>query len=77
MIQAVLVAISCVGWVTNHFVGTRFPGQSDISAAVGYVLLYPSSLGFVGDNKCTVRLPSAWLRIYMVVCSMEMLLSLW
>ncbi|KAH9049767.1 hypothetical protein EDB83DRAFT_2507273 [Lactarius deliciosus] len=32
---AVLVAISCVGWVTNHFVSTRFPGQSDISAAVG------------------------------------------
>ncbi|KAI9454482.1 hypothetical protein BJY52DRAFT_725267 [Lactarius psammicola] len=32
---AVLVAISCVGWVTNHFVGTRFPGQSDITAAVG------------------------------------------
>ncbi|KAI9461872.1 hypothetical protein F5148DRAFT_1276653 [Russula earlei] len=32
---AVLVAISCVGWVTNHFVSTRFPNQSDISAAVG------------------------------------------
>jgi len=32
---AVLVGISCVGWVTNHFVGTRFPGQSDINAAVG------------------------------------------
>ena len=32
------MAISCVGWVTNHFVGTRFPGQSDITAAVGYVL---------------------------------------
>lgn len=32
---AILVAISCVGWVTNHFVGTRFPGQSDITAAVG------------------------------------------
>ncbi|KAI0280636.1 hypothetical protein BGY98DRAFT_1088820 [Russula aff. rugulosa BPL654] len=32
---AVLVAIACVGWVTNHFVGTRFPNQSEISAAVG------------------------------------------
>ncbi|KAG2346252.1 DUF1212-domain-containing protein [Suillus weaverae] len=30
-----LVAISCIGWVTNHFVGTKFPNQSDISAAVG------------------------------------------
>ncbi|KAI9435047.1 hypothetical protein H4582DRAFT_2112404 [Lactarius indigo] len=41
---AVLVAISCVGWVTNHFVGTRFPGQSDISAAVGYCRLPSVSL---------------------------------
>jgi len=32
---AILVTISCVGWVTNHFVSTRFPNQSDISAAVG------------------------------------------
>ncbi|KAH9971269.1 hypothetical protein BJV74DRAFT_889383 [Russula compacta] len=32
---AILVAISCIGWVTNHFVSTRFPNQSDISAAVG------------------------------------------
>ncbi|KAG1824853.1 DUF1212-domain-containing protein, partial [Suillus subaureus] len=30
-----LVAISCIGWVTNHFVGVKFPNQSDISAAVG------------------------------------------
>lgn len=30
-----LVAISCIGWVTNHFVGTKFPNQSDISAAIG------------------------------------------
>ncbi|KAH9021301.1 hypothetical protein EDB85DRAFT_2189706 [Lactarius pseudohatsudake] len=51
---AVLVAISCVGWVTNHFVSTRFPGQSDISAAVG----------------ATAHLPSAPLRTYMVVSSM-------
>jgi len=29
------VTISCVGWVTNHFVGKKFPNQSDISAAVG------------------------------------------
>jgi uncharacterized membrane protein YjjB (DUF3815 family) len=33
------VAIACVGWVTNHFVGTKFPNQSEISAAVGSVLL--------------------------------------
>jgi uncharacterized membrane protein YjjB (DUF3815 family) len=33
--QFLLVAISCIGWVTNHFVGTKFPNQSDISAAVG------------------------------------------
>ncbi|KAG2360229.1 hypothetical protein BDR07DRAFT_1413072 [Suillus spraguei] len=30
-----LVAISCIGWVTNHFVGTKFPNQSDMSAAAG------------------------------------------
>jgi uncharacterized membrane protein YjjB (DUF3815 family) len=33
------VAIACVGWVTNHFVGSKFPNQSEISAAVGSVLL--------------------------------------
>lgn len=32
---AVLVAIACIGWVTNHFVGAKFPNQSEISAAVG------------------------------------------
>ncbi|EKM50983.1 uncharacterized protein PHACADRAFT_128612 [Phanerochaete carnosa HHB-10118-sp] len=30
-----LVAISSLGWVCNHFTGLKFPGQSDISAAVG------------------------------------------
>jgi uncharacterized membrane protein YjjB (DUF3815 family) len=35
--KGILVAISCLGWVTNHFVGKRFPNQSDISAAVGWV----------------------------------------
>jgi len=30
-----LVAISSIGWVTNHFTSTKFPNQSDISAAVG------------------------------------------
>ncbi|KDQ51772.1 hypothetical protein JAAARDRAFT_40801 [Jaapia argillacea MUCL 33604] len=30
-----LVAIACIGWVTNHFTGTKFVNQSDISAAVG------------------------------------------
>ena len=34
-VQYLLVAISCIGWVTNHFTGTRFRNQSDISAAVG------------------------------------------
>ncbi|KAJ2912791.1 hypothetical protein MD484_g7628, partial [Candolleomyces efflorescens] len=31
----VLIAIACVGWVTNHFTGLKFSGQSDIIAAVG------------------------------------------
>lgn len=30
-----LVAISSLGWVCNHFTGLKFPNQSDISAAVG------------------------------------------
>ncbi|KAJ6632256.1 hypothetical protein B0H10DRAFT_9933 [Mycena sp. CBHHK59/15] len=30
-----LISISCIGWVTNHFIGKKFPNQSDISAAVG------------------------------------------
>ena len=30
-----LVLISCCGWVTNHFTGLAFPGQADISSAVG------------------------------------------
>ncbi|TBU25246.1 hypothetical protein BD311DRAFT_780441 [Dichomitus squalens] len=30
-----LVVISCIGWVTNHFTGTRFRNRNDISAAVG------------------------------------------
>ncbi|KAI0708738.1 hypothetical protein C8T65DRAFT_779756 [Cerioporus squamosus] len=39
-----LVAISCIGWVTNHFTGTRFRNQSDISAAVGAL-----AVGFVAN----------------------------
>ncbi|KAJ8078940.1 pheromone-regulated protein prm10 [Marasmius tenuissimus] len=31
----VTIVIACTGWVTNHFVGTVFVGQADISAAVG------------------------------------------
>ncbi|KAA1473295.1 DUF1212-domain-containing protein [Dentipellis sp. KUC8613] len=31
----VCVLVSCIGWVTNHFTGTKFPNQNDISAAVG------------------------------------------
>lgn len=34
--QPLLVVISCIGWVTNHFVGKKFVNQNDISAAVGY-----------------------------------------
>ncbi|KAJ7024858.1 hypothetical protein C8F04DRAFT_150859, partial [Mycena alexandri] len=30
-----LIVIACIGWVTNHFAGIKFPSQSDISAAVG------------------------------------------
>ncbi|KZV71465.1 DUF1212-domain-containing protein [Peniophora sp. CONT] len=30
-----LVFVSCCGWVTNHFTGLAFPGQADISSAVG------------------------------------------
>ncbi|KAH9847729.1 DUF1212-domain-containing protein [Lenzites betulinus] len=39
-----LVVISCIGWVTNHFTGTRFPNQSDISAAAGAL-----AVGFVAN----------------------------
>ena len=38
------MAISCIGWVTNHFTGTRFHNQSDISAAVGAL-----AVGFVAN----------------------------
>ncbi|KIY49657.1 hypothetical protein FISHEDRAFT_40445 [Fistulina hepatica ATCC 64428] len=31
----ILVLISCIGWVTNHFTSKVFVNQSDISAAVG------------------------------------------
>ncbi|OBZ72872.1 hypothetical protein A0H81_06707 [Grifola frondosa] len=41
---ALLVAISSIGWVTNHFTGLKFPGQSDISAAVGAL-----AVGFVSN----------------------------
>jgi len=30
-----LIVISSCGWVTNHFTSTKFPNQSDVSAAVG------------------------------------------
>ncbi|KAF8151525.1 hypothetical protein B0H34DRAFT_664487 [Crassisporium funariophilum] len=39
-----LVAIACVGWVTNHFTGTRFVDQGDISAGVGAF-----AVGFVAN----------------------------
>ncbi|KIK99531.1 hypothetical protein PAXRUDRAFT_822693 [Paxillus rubicundulus Ve08.2h10] len=39
-----LIAISCIGWVTNHFVSIKFPNQSDISAAVGAF-----AVGFVSN----------------------------
>ncbi|KAJ6535102.1 hypothetical protein B0H19DRAFT_438018 [Mycena capillaripes] len=33
--MVLLVGISCIGWVTNHFTGIKFVGQSDITAALG------------------------------------------
>ncbi|KIP04642.1 hypothetical protein PHLGIDRAFT_109285 [Phlebiopsis gigantea 11061_1 CR5-6] len=30
-----LIVISCIGWVCNHFAGLKFENQADISAAVG------------------------------------------
>ncbi|GLB38464.1 putative DUF1212-domain-containing protein [Lyophyllum shimeji] len=30
-----LIAIACVGWVTNYFTGTKFVGQSDVNSGVG------------------------------------------
>ncbi|KAH7910076.1 DUF1212-domain-containing protein [Hygrophoropsis aurantiaca] len=39
-----LVVISCIGWVTNHFTSIKFPNQSDISAAVGAF-----AVGFVSN----------------------------
>lgn len=39
-----LVAISCLGWVSNHFTHTKFPNQSDVSAAVGALVV-----GFVAN----------------------------
>ncbi|EGN92570.1 hypothetical protein SERLA73DRAFT_65511, partial [Serpula lacrymans var. lacrymans S7.3] len=39
-----LIAVSCIGWVTNHFASTKFPSQSDISAAVGAF-----AVGFVSN----------------------------
>ena len=71
------MAISCVGWVTNHFVGTRFPGQSDITAAVGYVLLALHLLALLVTASATARLLLASLRTYMVVYSMVTPLSSW
>lgn len=35
LLQVLLIAIACIGWVTNHFSGTKFVNQNDISAAVG------------------------------------------
>ncbi|KAJ7751699.1 hypothetical protein B0H16DRAFT_1548054 [Mycena metata] len=32
--MVLLIVIACIGWVTNHFVGIKFPNQSDIRAAV-------------------------------------------
>jgi hypothetical protein len=34
-LQFLIIGISCVGWVTNHFTSVKFPNQSDITAAVG------------------------------------------
>ena len=42
--QLLLIAISCLGWTTNHFVGLKFPGQSDVSSAAGALVV-----GFVSN----------------------------
>ncbi|KAJ6506708.1 hypothetical protein C8R45DRAFT_1050936 [Mycena sanguinolenta] len=39
-----IIGISCIGWVTNHFSGLKFKGQSDIIAAVGAF-----TVGFVAN----------------------------
>ncbi|KAH9840878.1 uncharacterized protein C8Q71DRAFT_702019 [Rhodofomes roseus] len=39
-----LVVVSCIGWVCNHFTGTKFPNQNDIPAAVG-----GAAVGFVAN----------------------------
>ncbi|KAJ7214244.1 hypothetical protein B0H12DRAFT_367563 [Mycena haematopus] len=39
-----IIGISCIGWVTNHFSGIKFRGQSDITAAVGAF-----TVGFVAN----------------------------
>jgi len=39
-----LVIVSCIGWVCNHFTGTKFPNQNDIPAAVG-----GAAVGFVAN----------------------------
>ncbi|KAI0308916.1 hypothetical protein OF83DRAFT_1180231 [Amylostereum chailletii] len=39
-----LVVISCIGWVTNHYASLVFPNQSDISSAVGAF-----AVGFVAN----------------------------
>jgi uncharacterized membrane protein YjjB (DUF3815 family) len=44
MEMPLLVAIACIGWVTNHFAGQHFAGQSDISSAVGAF-----AVGFVSN----------------------------
>lgn len=74
--KAILVAISCVGWVTNHFVSTKFPNQSDISAAVGWVPM-DSSLFWLQRLCCAVHLPSVLLQTYTVDSSGEMPLPSW
>ena len=33
--QLILIMISCIGWVANHFTSLKFVSQNDISAAVG------------------------------------------
>ncbi|KAI0753996.1 hypothetical protein C8Q80DRAFT_1216283 [Daedaleopsis nitida] len=39
-----LVVISCIGWVTNHYTGIHFPNQNDVSAAVGAL-----AVGFISN----------------------------
>ncbi|KAF7985473.1 hypothetical protein HWV62_5241 [Athelia sp. TMB] len=62
----ITIAISCVGWVTNHFVGTKFINQNDISAAVGaFAVGFISNLygRFFGGNAFVVMITGVLFQV--------------